>query len=106
MQELSTLLPSSGYPAEPIVARICAHPGVQRVPSPKLTLFVCKNFFDPALCTELMELIDARRRPSTVSDYNGDDAFRTSETCDLEATEAAVAEVNRRIGEFTGLDLA
>ena len=106
MNQRSPVPPSSGYPAEPIVAQICAYPGVQRVPSPKLTLFVRRNFFDPTLCAELMALIDARRRPSTISDYNGDDAFRTSETCDLDADLPAVQEVNRRIAEFTGLDLA
>jgi len=96
---------SSGYPTEPIVARICAQPGIQRVPSPKLTLFVRKGFLTPEHCAELMELIDARRRPSTVSDYNGDAAFRTSETCDLEATEPAVQRLDAMIADFTGLDL-
>jgi len=95
-----------GYPPEPVIDRMMAHPGVQRVPSPKLTLFVARRFIEPELCEALMELIDIRRRPSTVSDYNGDNAFRTSETCDLDSGEPAVAEMERRIYAFTGLDPA
>ena len=41
-----------------------------------------------------------------MSDYNGDAAFRTSETCDLDATDPAVAELERRIIDFIGLDPA
>lgn len=96
----------SGHPSEPVVAHILAQSGVQRTPSPKLTLFQRRGFLDPDLCAELIALIDAERRPSTVSDYNGDDAFRTSETCDLSADVPAVAELERRILDFIALDPA
>lgn len=96
----------SGHPSEPIVARLMAAPGIQRVPSPKLSLFVRKQFLDPELCRLLMLKIDADRRPSTIADANGDYAFRTSETCDLPSTDATVMEVERRITELTGLDPA
>jgi prolyl 4-hydroxylase len=79
---------------------------VQRTPSPKLTLFQKRAFLPPDLCADVIALIDAQRRPSTVSDYNGDAAFRTSETCDLDAALPIVAEVERRIIEFIGLDPA
>lgn len=96
----------SGHPSEPVVAHILTHPGVQRTPSPKLTLFQQRGFIDPALCAQLIDLIDATRRPSTVSDYNGDAGFRTSETCDLDPANAAVADLERRIVDFIGLDPA
>ncbi|THD36971.1 MAG: 2OG-Fe(II) oxygenase [Sphingomonas sp.] len=96
----------SGHPSEPVVAHILSHPGVQRTPSAKLTLFQQRGFLLPDLCADLIALIDARRRPSTVSDYNGDDAYRTSETCDLDSAIPVVAEVERRIIEFIGLDAA
>ena len=41
-----------------------------------------------------------------MSDYNGDAAFRTSETCDLNIADPAVAELERRIIDFIGLDPA
>jgi prolyl 4-hydroxylase len=94
----------SGHPSEPVVAHIMAQPGVQRVPSPKLTLFIRKNFLDAELCRALIARIDANRRPSEIADPNGDYAFRTSETCDLDGSDPVVIEVDRRITLFTGLD--
>lgn len=96
----------SGHPSEPIVARISAQAGIQRVPSPKLTLFLKRGFLDSALCAEIVARIDASRRPSTISDFNGDAAFRTSETCDLDSADPVVSEVERRIAAFTGIDPA
>ncbi len=73
----------SGYPAAPVLTSIAQHAGVQKVPSPKLTLFVKRDFLPLDLCARLMEQIDTQRRPSTLSDPNGDTSFRTSETCDI-----------------------
>lgn len=103
---LARMIASSGYPIEPVIERLSAQPGIQKVPSPKLTLFVRKNFLEPELCAELMQLIDENRRPSTISDYNGDPVFRTSETCDLSSELAVTQEVDRRVTEFAGLDPA
>jgi len=96
----------SGHPSEPVIAHIMAQPGVQRTPSPKLSLFQRRAFIAPDLCQALIALIDSQRRPSTVSDYNGDAAFRTSETCDLDADIPIVAELEQMIIEFIGLDPA
>ncbi|MGN6375208.1 MAG: prolyl hydroxylase family protein [Sphingomonas sp.] len=96
----------SGYPSEPVVEHILSQSGVQKVPSAKLTLFLRREFLDEALCAALIERIDTNRRPSTVSDYNGDAAFRTSETCDLDNSDPIVAAVEDRIAAFTGLDPA
>lgn len=93
----------SGYPPEPVLARLGAHLTTQRVPSPKLTLFIVKRFLEPELCTAIMRLVDDRRRPSTISDSNGDQAFRTSETCDLDGADPSVIEVDRRIELLTGI---
>lgn len=98
--------PGSGWPIEPVVARLVADDGVQRVPSPKLDLFIRRRFLSPEICADLVAMIDARRRPSTVSDYNGDAAFRTSETCDLDSTDPLVARLDAMIHDFIGLDPA
>lgn len=87
------------------MASMLARPGVQKVPSPKLTLFIKKHFLEPDVCAAIMAQIDGRRRPSTVSDYNGDDAFRTSETCDLPDHDPLVMDVDSRIAALTGLDM-
>ena len=96
----------SGFPSEPIIERLSSHERVQKVPSPKLNLFIRRAFLEPELCTAIIAQIDANRRPSTISDSNGDGAFRTSETCDLSDSDPAVAEVDRRIAALTGLDPA
>lgn len=96
----------SGWPIEPVIARLVAQPGVQRVPSPKLDLFIRRGFLDDAMCADLIAMIDARRRPSTVSDYNGDAAFRTSETCDLDSADPLVARLDAMLHAFIGLDPA
>ena len=87
-------------------ARLSAVPGVQRVPSNALDLFILRNFLDPGLCAALCERIDARRRPSEIADELGYEAFRTSETCDLDAADPLVADVNARLCRLLGIDPA
>ncbi|PAX09687.1 prolyl hydroxylase family protein [Sphingomonas lenta] len=96
----------SGLDAEPIVAHLAGQPGVQKVPSPKLTLFIRRGFLEPELCAAVIGRIDAVRRPSTIADPNGDAAYRTSETGDLDAADPVVAELEWRIAAATGLDPA
>ncbi len=78
-------------------------PGVKRVPSPKLDLFIVDDFLPPDICVDLMALIDRDRRPSTIADSNGDNYFRTSETCDLPADEPAVRKLEELLFQFNGI---
>ena len=80
--------------------------GVQRVPSQKLHLFIKRNFLSPEECAALIERINAHRRPSTLANFNGDEAFRTSQTCDLDGQDSAVRAVDEKIVAFSKLDLA
>ena len=77
-----------------------------RVPTPQLELFVRRDFLSEQECAGLIELIDARRRPSEISDDIGVENFRTSETCDLDGRDPLVAQVGARIAALLGLDLA
>lgn len=86
--------------------RLAATPGVQKVPSPRLGLFIRRAFLDAGTCRRLIALIDERRRPSTIADDLGDPLFRTSETCDLDHGDPAVAALDARFAELTGLDPA
>ena len=85
--------------------RLRATPGVQRVPTPRLDLFVVRDFLDLATCAALIDRIDARRRPSTIADDLGDAAFRTSETCDLDGQDPVVAMVDAAISALLGIPL-
>ena len=80
--------------------------GVQRVPSPKLHLFIKRDFLSGAECAGLIDRIRADRRPSTLANYNGDEAFRTSQTCDLDSNDPVVRAVEDRITAFAKLDPA
>ncbi len=93
-------------PGDTVARRLAATPGVQRVPNPALDLFIVRNFLAAEDCAALCTLIDARRRPSEIADDNGQPAFRTSETCDLDASDPFVARVDLMLSEFLGLDPA
>lgn len=81
-------------------------PGVQRFPSRDLALFISKGFLDAAECAALIARIDARRRPSTLADDMGYEAFRTSETCDLDVADPLVAAIDAKLARFVGLPQA
>ena len=87
-------------------ARLARAPGVQRVPTGELELFIVRGFLDPATCAALIERIDARRRPSDIADDMGIANFRTSETCDLDSGDPVVARVEGKISDLLGLPLA
>ena len=84
--------PSSG-PA----ARLRATARVQRVPTRELELFVMRGFLDSETCEEMIRRIDEKRRPSGIADDIGVANYRTSETCDFDRNDPAVADVDRRI---------
>jgi prolyl 4-hydroxylase len=92
--------------ADGAAARLAATVGIQRVPTPRLELFILRGFLDQPTCAALIALIDQRRRPSEIADDIGIADFRTSETCDLDWSDAVVAEVDRRIAGLLGLPLA
>lgn len=80
--------------------------GAQKVPSPKLDLFIRKRFLTPEECAEIVARIDAKRRPSEIADDLGYAAYRTSETCDLDGADPVVAALNERICTYMGIDPA
>ena len=79
-------------------------PGIQKVPTPWLELFILRNFIEPAQCAALIDLIDAGRRPSTIADANGDHYFRTSETCDLDHNIPEVAALDAKLAALCGIE--
>ena len=91
-------------PGESSADRLLARKGVQRVPTDKLELFQLRNFIDPALCAELIAMIESNRRPSTIADDIGDRYFRTSETCDLAPDHPAVHALEERLLALSGID--
>lgn len=85
--------------------KLNATAGVQRVPTRELELFILRGFLGPGECTQLIELIDANRRPSEIADDIGITNFRTSETCNLDWSDPQVSAVDRKIADLLGLPL-
>lgn len=84
--------------------QMLSHANVQRFPSSRLDLFIRRDFLDVRQCAQLIELIESNHRPSTIADYNGDDAFRTSSTCDLSTDQPVVAELAGALSRLSGID--
>jgi prolyl 4-hydroxylase len=91
---------------ESVAARLTTRAGMQRLPTPKAELFQLRGLCPDDLCADLITLIDADRRPSTIADDNGDAYFRTSETCDLAAELPAVERIETLLTQLSGLDPA
>jgi prolyl 4-hydroxylase len=85
------------------VETLASRPGIQRVPTRDLELYIVRDFLDLATCAEMMERIDRNRRPSTIADDLGIENYRTSETCDLDSADPEVAKVDRMITGLLGL---
>ncbi|MEE4453499.1 2OG-Fe(II) oxygenase [Novosphingobium resinovorum] len=91
-------------PGESSAARLLSRPGAQRFPSSRLDLFILREFLSRETCAELIDLIETNNRPSTIADYNGDDAFRTSSTCDLSPDYPVVAGLAEALSQLSGID--
>ncbi|OYX31822.1 MAG: oxygenase [Caulobacterales bacterium 32-69-10] len=87
-----------------MTAVLAAQPGVHRIPAKTIELYFRKAFLTPEVCAQLVDRIDAKRRPSTIADDYGIPGFRTSETCDLDSADPVVAGVEAQICALTGLD--
>jgi prolyl 4-hydroxylase len=73
-------------------------PGLRRHESPLLELYTVDDFLTRKVCEDLVRLIKARLRPSTISSYGAPDTtFRTSRTCDLDGSNAVVGKLDREI---------
>lgn len=79
-------------------------PGMMKVPSPRIEMFILRDFLSADECAALVARIERDRRPSTIADANGDHYFRTSETCDLPMMEPDVVALDERLAALSGID--
>lgn len=85
-------------------SQLLSAPGMMKVPTARVEMFVLRDFLDAAKCDALVDLIERGRRPSTLADANGDTAFRTSETCDLPMTVDVVDALDIKFAQLSGID--
>jgi prolyl 4-hydroxylase len=90
--------------ASQVAEMLRAKPGVRKVPTRALELFVVPGFLDDNACNEMIARIERERRPSTIADDLGIANFRTSETCDLDSADTEVQAVDEAICSLLGLD--
>lgn len=80
--------------------------GWQRFDTPLLQLYSIDNFLTPEECERVITLTEAKLRPSSVTHSNGDNAFRTSMTCDLRnQDDPIVAYLDEKISWTLGVRL-
>jgi prolyl 4-hydroxylase len=82
-------------------------PNAKRFDSRSIELYTAEGFLDSAECAELVGLIQAALRPSTISTPlagEPDQYFRTSRTCDLVGSEGAIARLDAKIARAMGID--
>lgn len=80
--------------------------GVQRFDTNLLQLYTIEHFLTPEECARVIALAEAKLRPSTVTHFNGDAAFRTSETCHLYDTgDAFIRYIDEKIAKTLGVRL-
>lgn len=89
-----------------VLDNLARREGLQRVPHQKIELYQARNFLTREHCKELIDLIDKDRRPSTIADPNGDEYFRTSETCDLARSDPIIQKLDGLLQDLNGIDPA
>ena len=87
-----------------VLAREGAQPPAQRFDTDLLQLYTIPDFLTPEECERVIAIAKASLRPSLVTHSNGDDAFRTSETCDLDRSgDAFVKYIDEKIAQRLGI---
>ena len=90
-------------------ARLDASADLERLassPDRPVQLYLRDHFLSAEECRGLAERIDAGCYPSTLYDQEKYKGARTSRSCNLDARDPLVAEVDRRIADLLGIDRA
>ena len=106
-----TQTPSGGGPSKvralagiQTAARLDANPQVKRAKIDAAQFYYHPDFLTPERCAELIALIDANRRPSTLLSDNPDHGFRTSDSCDMDRWSPFVRPIDESIANLLGID--
>lgn len=78
----------------------------QRIETEKAQIYLVKDFMSGWECDQIIKIIDANLRPSTISGDSSDRQFRTSSTCDLSLIKnSIVAAIDQKISAALGINL-
>lgn len=85
--------------------RLASVPGIRRLPSAEIDMFVLRGFLDEQECRALYGMVERDRKPSRLMSSNNPDAgFRTSETCNLDAGDPVVRGVDAKLAALLGIE--
>lgn len=87
-------------------ARLEDHPAVQKIGNGAIEIYLAKGFLMPKACDEIIAFSQNNSIPSTVADFNGDYAFRTSTTSYLDPALPVVKAVREAIAHLAGIELS
>jgi len=87
-----------------VKARLLANPAAFRIDSDLLDIFIVRDFLDETECQRLIEMIDRARIPSQLLAPAADPEFRTSESCNLDPTNAFVRSIEAKLTSLLGID--
>lgn len=90
---------------QPIEAGKMFIPNAKRHSSENLEFYTLENFLSAEECAHIVSLIKSQCRPSTLTSYEQDAQFRTSQTCDLgNLGDATVNAIDLRMCKLLGID--
>lgn len=91
---------------EAVRARLAANPTVYRIEDPRIELFAVGDFLSGEECAQLIAMIDAVARPSSLHELGYESGFRTSYSGDLDPRGSLVAGISARIDALLGVPAA
>ena len=87
-----------------VVARLNADPAAYRLPVDGLEIFGVADFFSPAECQKLIQIVDSVARPSSVFGGTGAEKGRTSFSGDVDPADPFIQMLQRRLDDLLGID--
>ncbi|MBX3593995.1 2OG-Fe(II) oxygenase [Sphingomonas sp.] len=84
-------------------ARIEANGAVRKAKVDNVQFYYHPDFLSDTECRQLIGMIDANRRPSTLLAASDDPEFRTSESCDLDRWSPYVQPIDERMASLLGI---
>ena len=84
--------------------RLLANPTAFKIPSNDLDIFIVRDFLKAEECEKLVAMIDVSRIPSQLLAPTEDPEFRTSESCNLDPTNAFIRTIEARLTGLLGID--
>lgn len=84
--------------------KLVAVPGIVKVPADEIDMFILRDFLDERECETVIRMIDANRNPSRLMSDKADPTHRTSETCNLDPTDALVQHIDAKFTAVLGMN--